>query len=296
MSRGSLSVTFKDGEVWAPAHLNQASVAFLLMQLFRHNFLINDRLVFPSLDIEKATWARVDSTPATKKKRKVHMYRIRAKGLAMEVLCGLLLAGLDSPEWVRNHAKARDGLPSYFAGVKRSDIEASYRGDRKRGPFRIVAEVSAKREVTKKFYRKQLNQAWRHANKLSEKLREQGIDEDVYALLINGGSVLERPVIGTWFQDFSDEVGNTQEGPVRVIPLYAPDLAVATRRIVQDISDGALDFSPSLLGTILDELMKLLLEPNTMSILKEKDVMCELWVKSARDAWGKRQDLFLGRD
>ena len=118
MSRGSLSVTFKDGEVWAPAHLNQASVAFLLMQLFRHNFLINDRLVFPSLDIEKATWARVDSTPATKKKRKVHMYRIRAKGLAMEVLCGLLLAGLDSPEWVRNHAKARGGLPFLLCGCE----------------------------------------------------------------------------------------------------------------------------------------------------------------------------------
>ena len=291
-----MRVTFKDGEVWAPEHLNRAAVAFLLMQLFRHNFLTNDRLVFPSLDIEKATWARLDSTPATKKKRTIHMFRIRAKGLAMEVLCGLLLGGLDSPVWVRNHATARDGLPFYFAGVKRPDIEAGYRGDHKRGPFSIVAEVSAKREVTRKFYRKQLEQAWRHANKLSEGLREKGIDEDVYALLINGGCVLERPTLGTWFQDFSDEVGNTPEGPVRVIPLYAPDLAVATRRIVQDISDGALDFSSSLLGAILDTLMELLLEPKTKSILAEKDVMCELWVKSARDAWNKRQDLYLGRD
>ena len=78
----------------------------------------------------------------------------------MELLCSLLLSQFDSPRVVTsNCVTRRPGLPHHYAPPGFTDIRACYPASNGTAAFGLIAEVSAKRQVTKEFYKRQLAQA-----------------------------------------------------------------------------------------------------------------------------------------
>ena len=83
------------------------------------------------------------------------------------------------------------------------------------------------------------------------------------------------------------------DSPVRVIPVYAGDLAVATRRIEENLPKGALRFTPALLAGIFDALFSRLLDSSAQSD-PNPDWMCDLWVEMAEQEAAQNRQLDLG--
>ena len=86
----------------------------------------------------------------------------------------------------------------------------------------------------------------------------------------------------------------SREGPVRVIPVYAGDLIVATRRMEENLSAGALQFTPALLAGILEALFSRLLDSSAQSDLNP-DWMCDLWVEMVKREVGQNMQLRLSQ-
>ena len=159
-----VSVALSDGSIWDMSGLNAGLVALLMMYLTNDEFTADSGLVFPSLEIDirsrRAAKNRLDIDA-----RKIAEHRKINKGLAMELLTSLMLAGLDTAREVRCNCEARNGLPHKFAPAGVTDVEAFY--DKPPPGFLVIAAVSAKSDVTPEFYREQLDQALEHAEALT---------------------------------------------------------------------------------------------------------------------------------
>ena len=122
-----------------------------------------------------------------------------------------------------------DGRPAGAATAGHADLEAAYPEMSAGGRFSVVAEVSAKREVTPAFLRKQMGQALKHGLRLRE-----DAGGTVYALVVNGGRVATDAALQAEHRRFVEANGLRPDGPVRLVPICAIDLAGAVRRLEMD--------------------------------------------------------------
>ena len=224
------------------------------------------------------------------KAERIHQNRIINKALSGELLSGLLLTHLNSASEIRSWCEERNGLPHKYAGPKLSDLSARYQDTRNKRAFRLVVEVSAKNVVTETSFKTQLNQAWKRAEKLT-KDDEKG---DVYGLVITGGAIGSDIPMAELFRKFAEEKGLKSDGPIRIVPMYAGDLAAALRRMEETLEAEASRFTPALLAEILDTLFGTL----TGSLPQQDftdDWMCNLLVKMAKQEAEENRQLGLGQ-
>ena len=77
------------------------------------------------------------------------------------------------------------------------------------------------------------------------------------------------------------------DGPIRIVPMYAGDLAAAMRRMDETLEAEGSRFTPALLAEILDSLFGMLLGATARADAGPA-WMCDLWVDMAkREADGK---------
>ena len=255
-----------------------AYVAFLMLILFSHDYRAIQKRIFTGLGIDMQTRHQTGNVPNVASER-THEYRKINKALSMELLTGILLTHLNSATQVRSWCLTRDGTPHYFAPSGFADLEAIYDGTGKSKGFRVVVEVSAKREVDAKNFTKQLNQALAHANNLME----DSVDVKVYALVINGGSVMLDPELDKAFREFVDNHPVRRNDPVSVIPVHAGELAVAVRRIDDKLPAGSLRFSSSVLVSIFKSLLKAL-SLSRSELRREPNRLCDIWLETVKSS------------
>ena len=250
---GQIPVTLRNGKAWDKS-LPADAVIFLLMLLLQHDYRANDNFVFKVLGIDMKERRRTDNVPYLKNP-KTKDYRIINRGAAMELLSALLLCHLDMASEVRAMCQLRHGLPHKTALDETGDIYVRYVEPDGSLAFRVVAEVSSQKFVDEDFYRRQLNQAWKFADRLAED------DEDglVYGLVINRGHIISSNKIRGWFREFAQEKELSLEKNVRVVPIYTGDLCSAAQRIQEELDPGRLQFSARTFGGILDALMNMLI-------------------------------------
>lgn len=212
---GPAPVLDRDGKVQS-AEIDPDVAAMLMMCLHEHSFTTNEALVFPALGLRRAAGTGED----------VSEWRKINKALAMEMLSAVLLSGIDGPTSVFAQWRTEDGRPLGHAPAGHTDIGVVYPRMSSGGRFLVVAEVSAKREVSSGFFRKQLEQALEHGRRLQKDLKGT-----VYALVVNGGRVASDPKLQAEYLRFVGERGLRSDGPVRPIPICAVDLAGAVRRL-----------------------------------------------------------------
>ena len=268
------SIVLSGGPLWN-LQFSPSWLALLTMHLFNHDFRVNRETIYPSLRIDPETRRQQDNEPEIKAER-IHQNRIINKALAGELLSGLLLTYLNSASEIRSWCEVRHGLPHKYAGPGFSDLVARYQDTRNKRAFRLVVEVSTKRVVTAISFKKQLNQAWKRATELIND-DEKG---DVYGLVITGGAIGMDIPLAELFRKFVEDKGMEPDGPIRIVPMYAGDLAAAMRRMEETLEADASRFTPALLAEILDTLFGTL----TGSIPQQDfadEWMCNLMVDMA---------------
>lgn len=270
-----LPVCLSGGAVWNRP-FSASWLSLLIAHLFNHDFRVNKRLIYPMLAIDMPTRRRMDNLPNLEKKR-THDYRIINKALADELLVSLLLTHLNAASEVRTWCVTRHDLPNTFSPPGFADAAARYVDSLNNRSFRLVVEASVRHFPGSEDFKTQLRQAWNHASELA-KDDEAG---EVYALVITICEIGSDDGWGEIFRDFVEEVDMQPDGPVRVVPMYAGDLVVATRKIEENLPEGALQFTPALLAGILEELLVRLIDPLAQSDLNP-DWMCDLWVDMAK--------------
>ena len=177
------AVALRDGLSWR--FRGQCRTAQKMLGLMvTHDFRAVDRRVLSSLGLDPKTRRRQGNEirPGTgKHKVTIHDTRIINRGLAMELLVSTLLTCLDQPAEVKSWCTvSAKGYPNNCAPGPHPDIVATY------ADFRIVAEVSCQRDVTKtSFFEEQLCGAIKHA--LAEAMLPG--PGRVYALVIAGYSI-----------------------------------------------------------------------------------------------------------
>ena len=192
-------------------------VAATLVQLMRHDLGTNAR-IFEDLGIDMATRRARDNVPFLDHPS-IREYRMISKALAMELLTSLWLASTDSPKRVVCHCETRHGLPHRFAPPLTHDAEAHYEE-----PFHVLAEVSAKREITRWHYRSQLAHGLKHGRSLAGELNTT---QPVYALVINGGRIDGDRRLREVYREFVEEKGLGDDTQVRALPMCTEHLAIA---------------------------------------------------------------------
>ena len=266
-------ILLPEGHIW-PVHDNLHYALLLMLQLFTHDFRVNDRVVYPALGIDMATRRKNQNLPNVESKR-THEYRYINKGLAMELLVGMVLTHLDTPQMVRNWCKSPNGLPRTHSPPGKVDVEASYGADARNPPFRLIAEVSAKRDVSPAFLEKQLEQAHRHAMEMVK----DDVGGKVYALVINGCNVVERP---SHYKVFKESVlaAGLESGvhPVCMVPINAPEFVALLRRLVHETSIEQLQISPTSFARIL-RMLFLLLVHTPQEVRENPDKLVNVWVR-----------------
>ena len=277
-------VTLRDEGSWNSG-LPAGAVGLLMMHLLNHDYTANEKRVFPSLGVDMKTRRKADNVPDVKV-RQTHEYRKINKALSMELLSALLLTRLDSAREVFSWCETRNGLPHRHAPAGLADLTASYPASGEAPAFRVVAEVSAKREVTRESYTRQLSQALDHAAQLAE---ESG-EEPVYALVINAGRIGSDTVLQDVYRSFVKSKKIKPDGPVRLLPIYTGDLAVALRDLEVGLSPDRFRFGADVLAEVFETLHDGLMqsEPNG-----DPDWMCKAWTDII-DA-GPTQSLGIGR-
>ena len=283
-----IPVLLRDDVTWRRP-LSVSAISLLIMHLFNHDFRVNEKLIYPVMGIDMKTRRAQDNVPE-RRSRQLHQYRITNKALSMELLTALLLTYLNAASQVRTWCVTRNGLPHSFSPPKFEDVFARYPETPAKPGFRVVVEVSAKRDITRTFYQKQLQQAWRHASELAED-PEGG---EVYALVINGGRIGSMDRLGEIFWDFAQEMEISPDKPVRVVPLFAGDLAAATRKIEEQLPARALQFTPGLLGGILDTLFSILAGFSSHDD-SDPGWMCDLFVDMVKQEAERNRGLGLDK-
>ena len=137
-----------------------------------------------------------------------------------------------------------------------SDIYARYENPDGTLAFRVVAEVSSQKVINKEFYMRQLNQAWKFADKLAED-EEDGL---VYGLVINGGRIGSnttlRRLVSRLCAGKGDEAGRKRSSASSVCGRFRQRRENELRK---NLPEGRLQFSAGLFGGILDSLINMLL-------------------------------------
>ena len=158
-------VTLHDGSIWEK-ELPFFAVTSYLILLMDHDWKSNESLITPSLGIDNKS-RKAQENELNLHPRQISEYRKSNKGLTMELLCSLLLSQIGSPRFVTSNCEIRrKGLPHRYAPPGYMDINACYPPSNGTAAFGLIAEVSAKRQVTKPFYKKQLSQSLKYALKI----------------------------------------------------------------------------------------------------------------------------------
>ena len=188
----------------------------------------------------------------------------------MELLTSLGLGLIDTPKRVICHCETRHGLPHRFAPSISHDAEAHYEA-----PFHVLAEVSSKRNMTAVFYQKQLAQGLKHGRSWAQAL---GTDSPVYALVINGGRIDKDRRLQKLYREFIERKKLDSDHQVRVVPMYAGDLAIGLTEIHKSLKPQQARFSAEQFADVLDTRHKGLLD------IWKKIVISRALSKS-RDIW-----------
>ena len=255
------------GITWDPGGAGAGKVAKLLKHLVEHDHEGMVQHVFPSVGIDKRSRAATGTLPDDVGTRRL---RLINKALAMELLCSMALARLDAAVRVDANCQTRNGLPFRFAPAGMTDMKASY--GESPPQLALIAEVSAKRNVSAEDFLGQARQAAKHGRALLD-----GRRPPVYALVVTGARIGERPDLWDAFR----EVVAEQEGEdVRLVAVNAGDLADAMGRLIdQDAPDG-LQFGAGTFAEVLDGLAEGLLS-QSVGDDRPPSWMADLWVERA---------------
>ena len=154
----------------------------------------------------------------------------------------------------------------------------------------MIVAASAKRGVTDWFYGKQLDQALTHG---VDTFSRTGVP--VYALVLNGGEIGADKRLQDIYRTFVGSKGLQRDGPVRIVPVYAPDLAVAVRRLEASLAPDAFRFDSDILPKVFDALIAgASIKPKED---REPDWMCKIWTQMVPDPYssaGQSPSLDLG--
>ena len=191
----SAPVHLDGSHAWEPGAAGLGKVGKLLKHLVEHDHAGNVQHVFASVGIDRRSRSAAGTLPDDVETSRL---RIVNKALAMELLCSMMLARLDAANRVDANCQARNGLPFGFAPAGRTDIEASY--GESGADLGLVAEVSAKRDVSVGDFIGQARQAAKHGRAL---LARRG--PPVHALVITGARVGERPDLANALKQVVDE-------------------------------------------------------------------------------------------
>ena len=271
MEHEPVPVIFKDGSTW-DIKLRADEVVVLLAEIVSQDFRAICNYVAPYLDLDADARRKEDNLP-TLSDWSVQQFRIINKALMMELLCASLLACLNSPREVRSWCEQQEnGQPNKYAPRLHADVTARYFNDENNTPYRVIAEVTSHKVVTKAVMRRQIKQAWDHA-RVEAMNRDGGF---VYALVINGGMIGSDPRIWNVYRDF---LKNTERDEfVRLLPLYAADLLAAVWRIDDYTPPGGLQFGSGLLARIFDALSSAV-SGRFMHGDPDPDWMCNMFVE-----------------
>ena len=262
-----IPVTLRKGFTWSIEEMPAEAVSLLILHLLNHDFTVNDQELFPILGIDMGTRRKTANMPNVENGT-VKQYRMINKALAMELLSSLLLTHLNSAERVTSWCLTNpNGLPQYFAPAGASDIEVSYPAAGETPAFQMIAEVSAKREVDGTFYATQLYQAWRHADILAKKTD----DVTVYALVINGGKIGSEEKLQEVYRRIMERDEVKQSERVRVVPIFAFDVAVALRDLDANLPADRFRYGSDSLAEIFDKLQ--------LGVLERKENDDEHWMR-----------------
>ena len=171
------------------------------------------------------------------------------KALTMELTMSALLTHFDSPRQVKSFCVLNaNGLPNYFAQVGYPDIR--YRPTKTRPTFQVICEVSANREMTDEAYLDdQLAPALAHARAY----HASAAVDVTYVLIANLRKIGSDKRLQGVFRNFvtDEENGITLNGPIRFVPIRAPEFGTAVRRLEDE---GILRFESHLFARALDVL------------------------------------------
>ena len=95
-----------------------------------------------------------------------------------------------------------------------------------------------------------------------------------YSLLINGGDIGSNEELQNVYRSFVQHNNLQPDGPVRIIPLDAADIAVALQRIEDRGGRNPLFFGSDKLVMIFDTLQEGLLQDE---VHDDPDWMCNVW-------------------
>ena len=230
---GTLSL--KEGQQWRYPYSCRTS-ARMATQLLTHNVRAIPRRVLSSLRIDLKTRRKTNNRIVSKEGKETSReeYSRINKGLAMELLSSCLLTCLDDPSDVLSRCVLSDnGDPKTFAqgGKRGCDVLATYGED-----FRIVAEVSAKRETAPDFFEDQVSRAIDHA----KDEWETDNTSPIYVLVVNGCSIEQ----GKAYRDVYNALEPTARaiGDIRVVPIWGPDFAELVSHLSEHSRRVGLDF------------------------------------------------------
>ena len=241
----------------------------LLMYLTSQDAAQIRKYVLPNLLIEDAAQFDDESlSEAVVTSEQIRHRRGMLKGLAMELLAAGILRHIDAPGSVVAWATARNGVPNSAAPGGHPDVMAEYHEWEGTPAFKIVAEVSAMRDVSPDFYRLQLESALRHAESETEK----SPGSRVYCLLANCGKIAENEKLYGLYHEFLRENGLDADSDIRIVPMYAPDFGAVTGTLALQLPLDELYFDSGVLSSALDTLYQAALRP---TLPHDKDWMIE---------------------
>ena len=267
-------VTLQDGSIWEK-ELPLFAVARYLFQLNNHDWTATDKRIFPALGIDrdsrKAQDNKLNLPPG-----QIKEYRRSNKGLSMELLCSLLLSQIDSPSYVTSNCEIRqERLPHKYAPPGNMDINACFPSSNGTNAFGVIAEVSAKKQVTKEFYKKQLSQSLKYALELANSKDTCCPDMPTYALMINGGEIgnkEDKTGLHGVYRSFLQENDIGQDSNVRIIPMYTGGIVFAVDSLAQT---NNLSFGSDKLVMIFDTLHEGLMQDE---LPKDQQWMSNVWI------------------
>ena len=286
----------REWDLWVPLH----KASYLLSVLNEHDPEEIKRLVLSDLEITDAGKTKdseeddvleaIDEAielldNATNRQR---ARRRTKKGLAMELGSSLILQQVDQPMSVTAWCRLHDGKPNATAGQGLADIIARYPESGTTPPFMIVAEVSAKRDVSLDDSLEQFEGALKHAKAEQEKEPEMRI----YCLVVNNGEIHVKKNLHKLFLKFVEDNSLRPDGPIRMVPMFANDFATISGTMAQTLDSTYFDSHT--LASALDAVCLAIHEPT----LPEEETWMIKTFKDALQANLSYHDLGLsgGRD
>lgn len=255
-----VQVTFPNGSGWRP-RLGAPAVSALLQRMATEDVIAIGRTVFAALGLpvrgdlaERAVSEAPDPGDRTSGLKR---YRWINRALSMELLVSLLLSHLNRARAVRAFCSADGRRPYCFAGSGLPDVVAEYSEAEAAPAFRVLCEVSAKREITLDWHLGQLEQALRHAQ---SELGKDPESNPIIAWVVNNGDIGSDPALRQQYREFVRGNGLLEEDcRIQVVPMHTGDLAFALARLCSEPPAEGLRFPASgmaaALGAMADRLM-----------------------------------------